>query len=70
MQPCEKVYDEMLLQNILEKFEFFPIKCHLQRSQDIFKISEEHMLETNNEHSFKAKVSIHNIPWNVKILIL
>ena len=25
------------LQNILEKFEFFPIKCRVQRSLEIFK---------------------------------
>jgi hypothetical protein len=37
-------------QIILEKFEFFPIKCHVQRSADIFNIAKEH----RNEAGYKA----------------
>jgi hypothetical protein len=29
------------LQDILEKFEFFPIKCRIQRALEIFKMSRD-----------------------------
>ncbi len=32
-------------QTILEKFEFFPIKCRVQRSTDVFNIAQEHRNE-------------------------
>jgi hypothetical protein len=41
-----------LLQAILEKFEFFPIKCRVQRSLDVFKMAQ---LNRNEDGSFRTK---------------
>jgi hypothetical protein len=45
------------LQEILEKFEFFPIKCLIERAADLYKKGLE-MNEKNNKgkRSFKTKV--------------
>jgi hypothetical protein len=32
---------EMLLQALLEKFEFFPVKCRVQRALEKFQIEQE-----------------------------
>jgi hypothetical protein len=42
-------------QTILEKFEFFPIKCRVQRSTDIFHIAQEHRNEAGYK-PFRLKV--------------
>jgi hypothetical protein len=44
------------LQTILEKFEFFPIKCRVQRSMDVFNIAQEHRGEANYK-PFRLKVN-------------
>ena len=45
----------VVLQSILEKFEFFPIKCRIQRSFDIYKIAQE-QLKGPKHKSIKLKV--------------
>ena len=42
-----------LPQNILEKFEFFPIKCRVQRSLDVFKMAQGY--RKDDDDSFRAK---------------
>jgi hypothetical protein len=42
---CAQSYNITTLQTILEKFEFFPIKCRVQRSMDVFTIAQEHRNE-------------------------
>jgi hypothetical protein len=42
------------MQSILEKFEFFPIKCRVQRSLDIFKIAQDNTIIHNK--IFRIKV--------------
>jgi hypothetical protein len=51
-----------LLQMILEKFEFFPIKCRVQRSLEIFNAKQKD--ETKHSHSkdFKLKVCVCSFP--------
>ncbi len=45
-QICSKLSEHELpgsstLQEILEKFEFFPIKCRIQRAMEVFEISQK-----------------------------
>jgi hypothetical protein len=40
-------------QIILEKFEFFPVKCRIQRSVEIFSAKKDEIL---NKSSYKIKV--------------
>jgi hypothetical protein len=48
----------VLMQSILEKFEFFPIKCRVQRSKDVFKIAQEHRNAANHKQlQFRLKVT-------------
>ena len=42
------------MQEILEKFEFFPIKCRIQRAAALFQMNEE--IRLRNRHMFKSKV--------------
>ena len=57
------------LQSILEKFEFFPIKCRVQRSTDVFSIAQEHRNEALykpfrlkvKDTELKLLVTTHNI---------
>jgi hypothetical protein len=42
------------VQEILEKFEFFPIKCRIQRAAALFQMNEE--IRLRNRHMFKSKV--------------
>ncbi len=44
------------MQEILEKFEFFPIKCRVQRSKDIFKIAQENI--AIYDKTFRLKVNL------------
>ena len=45
------------MQNVLEKFEFFPIKCRVQRSQEMFKQCEERRKVDNSTYPpLKKKV--------------
>ncbi len=44
-------------QTILEKFEFFPIKCRVQRSRDILNIAQEHRGEAGYK-PFRLKVKV------------
>jgi hypothetical protein len=37
------------LQGTLEKFEFFPIKCRVQRSLDLFRIAQENVLNASSK---------------------
>jgi hypothetical protein len=46
-----------VFQGILEKFEFFPIKCRVQRSIDIFKIAQEHRKDSKHK-PFRLKVEL------------
>ena len=41
-------------QIILEKFEFFPVKCKIQRSVEIFSAKRDEIL---NQNSYKIKVN-------------
>ena len=43
------------LQQILEKFEFFPIKCRVQRSLDIFKIAQENIATHDKKIRLKVQ---------------
>ncbi len=45
-----------ILQNILEKFEFFPIKCRVQRSLEIFQKAQE-QTAMHKGRQFTQKVS-------------
>ncbi len=46
-----------ILQNILEKFEYFPIKCRVQRSSEIFNKTWERKKAANElETPWKQKV--------------
>ena len=46
----------MIVQNILEKFEFFPIKCRVQRSLEIFQKAQE-QTAMHKGRQFTQKVS-------------
>jgi hypothetical protein len=46
----------MILQNILEKFEFFPIKCRVQRSLENFQKAQEQK-DMHKGRQFTQKVS-------------
>ena len=41
-------------QELLEKFEFFPLKCHVQRSLEIFKLNNN---KRKNYKKLKSKVN-------------
>jgi hypothetical protein len=43
-----------MLQGILEKFEFFPIKCRIQHSQDVFNIAQQNIAARDKQ--FRRKV--------------
>jgi hypothetical protein len=45
------------MQSILEKFEFFPIKCRVQRSLDIFKIAQDNTIIHNKIFRIKVQSS-------------
>ena len=51
------VYLILRSQDILEKFEFFPIKCRIQRAIETFKIKRlEEEQYGEQEHIYKLKV--------------
>ena len=54
--PCFLVI--LRWQDILEKFEFFPIKCRVQRAFEIFKAQQEGK-GRDIETCFKTKVHWH-----------
>jgi hypothetical protein len=45
-----------LLQLILEKFEFFPIKCRVQRSLENFNAKQNEQTSLSPSKTFKLKV--------------
>ena len=44
-------------QEVLNKFEFFPLKCRVQRALEIFQIEQERKKDTVQQTTFKSKVS-------------
>jgi hypothetical protein len=50
-----------LLQDILERFELFPIKCRIQRALEIFQIAKERKakLKVGLEKPLKTKVRFY-----------
>ncbi len=56
-QIIRRLSDTNMLQNILEKFEFFPIKCRVQRSLEIFRNNWDlRMADNQLESPWKQKV--------------
>ena len=53
----------VVLQDILEKFEFFPIKCRIQRALEIFQIRKDLVSGSmlNNDKQGKTKVKYYNM---------
>ena len=53
----------MLLQAILEKFEFFPIKCRVQRALEVFKDTCKSRENIVDKFPMKEKVAtlIHKV---------
>ncbi len=51
-------------QAILEKFEFFPIKCRVQRALELFKETCERKEKLIDKSSMKQKVALQfTISW-------
>jgi hypothetical protein len=47
-----------MLQALLERFEFFPVKCRVQRALEISQIDlEKKKTSSAQQHTFKTKVS-------------
>jgi hypothetical protein len=44
------------LQEILEKFEFFPIKCRVQRAMEVFEMRQQS--KNTSRSQFKTKVRV------------
>ncbi len=51
----QKLIVILIWQDILEKFEYFPIKCRVQRAFEIFKARQERSA-SDSEPCFKTKV--------------
>jgi hypothetical protein len=49
-----------MLQAILEKFEFFPIKCRVQRALELFKATCKRRENIVDKHPMKQKVATLN----------
>jgi hypothetical protein len=45
----------MPVQDILEKFEFFPVKCRIQRAMETFQLTRD----KTTEREFKMKVTAY-----------
>jgi hypothetical protein len=56
------------LQEILEKFEFFPIKCRIQRAMEVFEISKQEGSPGGTR--FKTKVWTRKHPSGSKAVLL
>jgi hypothetical protein len=53
----DRLMVESECQEVLEKFEFFPLKCRVQRALEIYEISQRQKEEsTELEYVFKTKV--------------
>jgi hypothetical protein len=46
------------LQEILEKFEFFPIKCRIQRAQEIFKMNMAGNATSRSKNAKEMKMKV------------
>jgi hypothetical protein len=44
-------------QDVLEKFEFFPVKCRIQRASEVFAKVTERKQKEQNGRPLKAKVN-------------
>jgi hypothetical protein len=47
------------MQEILEKFEFFPIKCRIQRALEISKIRKEEESQWSNGQVLHEKIKVY-----------
>ena len=50
------------LQEILEKFEFFPIKCRIQRALEIFQIGGKGKETDKSSSSTQMKMKVSTFP--------
>jgi hypothetical protein len=48
-----------LLQALLERFEFFPVKCRVQRVLEISRIEQDNANAATTQNIFKTKVNDH-----------
>ena len=54
-----KLKPSLSVQEILEKFEFFPVKCRVQRALEIYQIEQEKkQAESEKILRFKTKVIV------------
>ena len=61
----------MLLQAIIEKFEFFPIKCRVQRTLEMFKMREAARREASPTQKFSLQVvHCNHHPAEAKLVLL
>jgi hypothetical protein len=48
------------MQEVLEKFEFFPIKCRVQRATEAYSIAFSRAQEAMKSAPFASKVFVHS----------